>query len=57
MQQEIVKALKGSLDGLRKEDISKIRIGFEPASDDDSCLLVIDQEAIDLESAIEQILR
>ncbi|KOS61806.1 hypothetical protein FJQ98_18585 [Lysinibacillus agricola] len=40
-----------------KYDIPKIRIGFEPASDEDSCLLVIGQEAIDLESAIEQILR
>ncbi|MFE3577665.1 hypothetical protein [Lysinibacillus sp. NPDC059133] len=40
-----------------KYNIPKIRIGFEPASDDDSCLLVIGQEAIDLESAIEQILR
>ncbi|TQR39823.1 hypothetical protein C7Y47_02020 [Lysinibacillus sphaericus] len=40
-----------------KYDIPKIRIGFEPASDDDSCLLVIGQETIDLESAIEQILR
>jgi len=27
-----------------KYDIPKIRIGFEPASDDDSCLLVIGQE-------------
>ncbi|GIO41757.1 hypothetical protein [Paenibacillus apis] len=40
-----------------KYDIPKIRIGFEPASDDDSCLLVICQEAIDLESAVERILR
>ena len=40
-----------------KYDIPKIRIGFEPASDNDSCLLVIGQVAIDLESAIEQILR
>ncbi|MGE7950074.1 hypothetical protein [Lysinibacillus sp. NPDC093688] len=40
-----------------KYDIPKIRIGFEPASDDDSCLMVIGQEVNVLESAIEQILR
>lgn len=40
-----------------KYDIPKIRIGFEPASDDDSCLVVIGQEAVDLESTIKQILR
>lgn len=40
-----------------KYDIPKIRIGFEPASDDESCLVVIGQEAVDLESTIEQILR
>ena len=41
----------------RKFDILKIRIGFEPASDDDSCLMEIGQDAVDLEIAVEQILR
>lgn len=40
-----------------KFDIPKIRIGFEPASDDDSCLVEIGQDAVDLESTVEQILR
>ncbi|AIQ53435.1 hypothetical protein [Paenibacillus sp. FSL R7-0331] len=40
-----------------KYDIPKIRIGFEPASDDDSCLVVIGQKKVDLESTIEQIWR
>ncbi|MFE9275769.1 hypothetical protein ACQKLN_08925 [Paenibacillus glucanolyticus] len=40
-----------------KFDIPKIRIGFEPASDDDTCLVEIGREAVDLESAVELIFR
>ncbi|GIO32251.1 hypothetical protein J2TS6_33920 [Paenibacillus albilobatus] len=40
-----------------KFDIPKIRIGFEPASDDDSCLVEIGQEVVNLQSVVELILR
>lgn len=40
-----------------KFSIPKIRLGFEPASDDDTCLVEIGQEAVELESALELILR
>ncbi|MFI2857362.1 hypothetical protein ACH6EH_09450 [Paenibacillus sp. JSM ZJ436] len=40
-----------------KFNIPKIRIGFEPASDDDMCLLEIGYEAVDLESAVDLLLR
>ncbi len=40
-----------------KFNIPKIRIGFEPASDDDTCLLEIDYEAVDLESVVDLILK
>ncbi|WP_410514444.1 hypothetical protein [Paenibacillus sp. BR2-3] len=55
-----LKAMKivESLVGLKgKYDIPKIRIGFEPATDDDSCLVEIGQDEVDLERAVEQILR
>ncbi|EHB62700.1 hypothetical protein [Paenibacillus lactis] len=39
-----------------KYDITKIRIGFEPATDDDSCLVEIGTEKVDLERAVGQIL-
>ncbi len=53
-----VKKLVSSLIGLKdKFDIAKIRIGSEPATDDDSCLVVIDQDVVDLESVVEQILK
>lgn len=40
-----------------KYDISKIKLGFEPAIDDDSCLVEIGTEAVDLERTVEKILR
>lgn len=40
-----------------KYDIPKIKLGFEPATDDDSCLVEIGTEEVDLERAVEQILR
>lgn len=55
-----LKALKilEYLVGLKGEyNIPKIRLGFEPATDDDSCLVEIGQDDVDLEKAVEQILR
>ncbi|WMT41983.1 hypothetical protein RE628_05965 [Paenibacillus sp. D2_2] len=50
------KKILESLVGLKEKfDIPKIRIGFEPASDDDTCLVEIGQEAVELESAVELI--
>lgn len=40
-----------------KFNIPKIRIGFEPATDDDTCLVEIGQEKVDIESTLELILR
>ncbi|MNO82234.1 hypothetical protein D3C76_735030 [compost metagenome] len=52
-----VKKTLETLVGLKdKFNIPNIRIGFEPASDDDTCLVIIGQEVVDLESAIELIL-
>jgi len=39
-----------------KYHITKIRIGFEPATDDDSCLVEIGTEEVDLERVVGQIL-
>lgn len=52
-----VKKILETLVGLKdKFNIPNIRIGFEPASDDDTCLVKIGQEVVDLESAVELIL-
>ncbi|CAI6085188.1 hypothetical protein PAECIP112173_04552 [Paenibacillus sp. JJ-100] len=52
-----VKKILETLVGLKdKFNISNIRIGFEPASDDDTCIVKIGQEAVDLESAVQPIL-
>lgn len=40
-----------------KFNIPTIRIGFEPASDDDTCIVKIGREKFDLESAVELILK
>ncbi|AZK47335.1 hypothetical protein EIM92_15165 [Paenibacillus lentus] len=51
------KKILETLVGLKdKFNIPNIRIGFEPASDDDTCLVEIGEEVVDLESAVEFIL-
>ncbi|GIP46335.1 hypothetical protein J45TS6_47940 [Paenibacillus sp. J45TS6] len=40
-----------------KYNIAKVKIGFEPASDDDTCLVTIEEEVDDLERIIEKIIR
>lgn len=43
---------------LRDEyNIAKVKIGFEPASDDDTCLVTIHEEVDDLERIIEKIIK
>ncbi|MEC0232977.1 hypothetical protein P4H71_01225 [Paenibacillus kribbensis] len=55
-----LKAMKmvESLVGLKSNfNIPSIRIGFEPALDNDSCLVEIGQDAVDIKSVVEQILK
>lgn len=48
------KKILETLVGLKdKFSIPNIKIGFEPASDDDTCLVEISEEVVDLESALE----
>ncbi|WIV19804.1 hypothetical protein QPK24_03425 [Paenibacillus polygoni] len=52
----VKKILETLVDLKDKFNIPNIRIGFEPASDDDTCLVKIGQEVVDFESAVERIL-
>ncbi|MBR2564854.1 MAG: hypothetical protein IKE29_09540 [Paenibacillus sp.] len=52
----VKKVLEKLVDLKDKFNISNIKIGFESASDDDTCLVKIDQGAVDLESAVQLIL-
>ncbi|PPQ50712.1 hypothetical protein C5G87_02260 [Paenibacillus peoriae] len=50
------KIVKFFVDLKDKYNIPKIRIGFEPASDDDSCLVEIGPDKVNLESILKKIL-
>lgn len=42
---------------MEKYDVRKTRIGYEPASDDDTCLIELTDNKLDVESAVQKLLR
>jgi len=42
---------------MEKYNAPKIRIGYEPASDDDTCLIELTDNKLDVENALQKLLR
>lgn len=50
------KLMEYVLDIMKKYDVEKVRIGYEPSMDDDTCLVEIDKEMMDTNAIVSKLL-